>query len=308
MNAPQLAVGKWRGILVGMGLPESFLINRHGPCPLCGGKDRWRFDDKEGKGTFICSHCGAGDGFDLAIKYTGRPFAEIAAEVEKLAGAIQAEKPRVKRDPRQGLERVGKGLQRLNGKDPATLYLRGRGITGISSYGIRFHPELPYYDQGAFVGKFPAMVAKVCNVQGKGETYHLTYLTVNGKKADVSASKKIMPPIRTISGGAIRLSPAADHIGITEGIENGLAVMEGEGIPCWAAVSAGGLESFEAPQGIKRISIFADNDTNFTGHKAAYSLANRMIVRHGIEASVIVRGGPGEDYLDFLIRSRRAVA
>ncbi|MDI5829610.1 hypothetical protein MJN51_36035, partial [Salmonella enterica subsp. enterica serovar Kentucky] len=34
---------------------------RHAPCPACGGKDRFRFDDN-GRGSFICNQCGAGDG------------------------------------------------------------------------------------------------------------------------------------------------------------------------------------------------------------------------------------------------------
>jgi hypothetical protein len=36
--------------------------NRHQACPVCGGSDRFRFDDKEGRGTWFCNQCGAGDG------------------------------------------------------------------------------------------------------------------------------------------------------------------------------------------------------------------------------------------------------
>ena len=43
---------------------------RHGPCPTCGGKDRFRFDDREGRGTWFCNQCipHAGDGFTLIQK------------------------------------------------------------------------------------------------------------------------------------------------------------------------------------------------------------------------------------------------
>jgi putative DNA primase/helicase len=41
---------------------------------MCGGKDRFRFDDKEGHGTWICTHCGAGDGFSLLMKVMGIDF------------------------------------------------------------------------------------------------------------------------------------------------------------------------------------------------------------------------------------------
>src|SRR5690554_5454604 len=61
----ELALGKWPGILSRLGVDESFLLNRHGPCPNCGGKDRYRFSDQEGTGSYYCSQCGPGDGFDL---------------------------------------------------------------------------------------------------------------------------------------------------------------------------------------------------------------------------------------------------
>jgi putative DNA primase/helicase len=43
----------WPQVLARLGLPESALRNRHGPCPVpsCGGKDRFRFDNKRKRGT-----------------------------------------------------------------------------------------------------------------------------------------------------------------------------------------------------------------------------------------------------------------
>lgn len=39
------ARGRWREILPQLGIDTSYLRTRHGPCPLCGGKDRFRWDD-----------------------------------------------------------------------------------------------------------------------------------------------------------------------------------------------------------------------------------------------------------------------
>ena len=39
------AQGAWPAILTGLGLEARYLRNRHGPCPACGGTDRFRFDD-----------------------------------------------------------------------------------------------------------------------------------------------------------------------------------------------------------------------------------------------------------------------
>lgn len=66
------ARGKWPVILqmLRIDVPEN---GRHGPCPKCGGKDRFRLDDLDGRGTWICSQCGNGDGLDLVKLMTGYP-------------------------------------------------------------------------------------------------------------------------------------------------------------------------------------------------------------------------------------------
>jgi hypothetical protein len=63
----QQACGRWRDILSGLGLNLPSTATQHGPCPACGGKDRFRFDDRNGRGTWFCNQCTpqAGDGFAL---------------------------------------------------------------------------------------------------------------------------------------------------------------------------------------------------------------------------------------------------
>ncbi len=63
--------GNWRAVLASHGIDEKLLDGRHNPCPGCGGTNRFRFDDKEGRGTWICSQGGkgevAGDAFALLV-------------------------------------------------------------------------------------------------------------------------------------------------------------------------------------------------------------------------------------------------
>ena len=61
------ALGKWREILPRLGVNLPATPKQHGPCPACGGKDRFRFDDQGGRGTWFCNQCDpkAGDGFAL---------------------------------------------------------------------------------------------------------------------------------------------------------------------------------------------------------------------------------------------------
>jgi putative DNA primase/helicase len=64
---------RWPEILSRFGIDRRFLRNRHGPCPVCGGKDRFRFDDLHGSGSHYCNQCGAsrghGAGIRLLIKF-----------------------------------------------------------------------------------------------------------------------------------------------------------------------------------------------------------------------------------------------
>ena len=62
---------RWPSLLGALGVDARLLSGTHGPCPGCGGRDRFRFDDKSGAGTFICSRGGgepvAGDGVALLM-------------------------------------------------------------------------------------------------------------------------------------------------------------------------------------------------------------------------------------------------
>lgn len=61
------AQGRWKYVLSANGINIPDNSQKHAPCPACGGSDRFRFDDKEGRGTWICNQCEprAGDGLAL---------------------------------------------------------------------------------------------------------------------------------------------------------------------------------------------------------------------------------------------------
>ncbi|EGT4441106.1 TOPRIM and DUF927 domain-containing protein [Cronobacter sakazakii] len=61
------AANRWPMVLSQLGINVPRSPRQHAPCPACGGKDRFRFDDK-GRGSFFCNQCGAGDGLDLIQK------------------------------------------------------------------------------------------------------------------------------------------------------------------------------------------------------------------------------------------------
>ena len=67
------------------GISFTKAAHQHQACPMCGGSNRFRCDDKRGEGTWICSQCGAGNGFMLVQQYTGLDVYETN---KLIAGAI----------------------------------------------------------------------------------------------------------------------------------------------------------------------------------------------------------------------------
>lgn len=87
------ACGHWPRILPALGV--TVIKNRHQACPVCGGSDRFRFDDKEGRGTWFCNQCGAGDGLKLVETVFGVTPSEAAGKVNAVTGNLPPVVPEV---------------------------------------------------------------------------------------------------------------------------------------------------------------------------------------------------------------------
>ncbi len=77
------AANNWPYVLAGLHIDVPDSPRKHAPCPACGGTDRFRFDDN-GRGSFICNQCGAGDGLDLIKRVNNcdtTEAAQLAADV-----------------------------------------------------------------------------------------------------------------------------------------------------------------------------------------------------------------------------------
>lgn len=296
-NVREVACGKWKGILANFGLDEKQLSGRHTKCPVCGGNDRFRLDDKDGRGTFYCNNCGAGDGVELVKLIRGCEFKQAALEIEKLAGFVRHEEHRPAKSDEQKLEalkRVWSESKAIGLGDMAAKYLAGRGL--VIPQSLRFHPSMTYRD-GDVITKYPAMIAKVQSPDGRGVSIHRTFLQ-DGKKAPVNKPKMLMPGL-PISGAAIRLFAHEETIGVAEGIETAIAATMLHNIPTWSCISAIGLAGFVWPQGVTRLVVFSDNDANYTGQSAAFSLAKRCSMA-GIQCDVRVPEKTGTDWADAL--------
>jgi putative DNA primase/helicase len=288
------AKGKWRGILIALGMNESYLKDQHGPCPLCrDGKDRFRFDDKDGDGTYYCNQCGAGSGSQLVQKFLNLPTWESACKrVDSIVGTVQAQvvkAAKTEADTRRILTKIWKEAVPVKAGDPVWKYLESRcGDPSEVLADLRYHPGLKH----PMGGVHPAMLALCRPNEGKAAGIHRTFLTMDGGKADVD-------PVRMMIGecATIRLGPVMERMGIAEGIETAISAGKMFGCPVWSAISANGLKSWMPPEGVRSVVVCGDADQNYTGQEAAYALAHHLAMI-GLDIEVQIPGAIGTDWND----------
>lgn len=307
MNTIERARGRWREILPHFGVDQRFLKDRHGPCPICGGKDRFRFDDKRGEGTYFCNGCGAGTGIILVRKLKDWSHAEACRAIDQIIGRdycpFTGTPVAVKPSDESRKANVSRLLGAASAPHIVDAYLMKRGLSVISSV-LKGHPACPYFsEEGTLLGRYPAVLAPLTAPDGKLVSLQRVY------DADVAERKKTMAPAGTIKGATVRLQEATDQLGVCEGFETGLAAHELFDVPVWAALSANNLEVFNPPR-VRQFYIFADNDVNSEGQAAAFSLArrvnrwNRQHHQDALPVVVHVPAQPGTDWLDVLIERR----
>lgn len=264
------AQGRWRSILKELGFTDKELSGNHGPCPGCGGTDRFRFTDYKGGGEYFCRGCDPGGGLDLVMLKFDCDFADAAKMVDNVIGVIP-ERGEVFQ-PKVNIEKRRENLNSLwaQGTDDVIVvkYMHERGIDVPFEWlrDLRGNPECYLAD----VGRVPAMLALIRNSKGRPISIHRTFI---GR-----GIKKIMPPTEKMVGGAIYLG---DHAGevlvVGEGIETTLTGMAHLNVSSgMAAISANNMEQLKIPEMFDIVVILADHDASFTGQKAAFTLGRRL--------------------------------
>lgn len=301
VNASDACRGRWLDILTHFGVSPKFLSDNHGPCPICGGKDRFRFDNKDGRGTWICNHCGSGDGFSLLMKLNGWDFKTATGHVLPYAMTVRPAAVRAAaaddRLARMAINMWSASVPVTSG-DPVGLYLKSRGLTAMSDQ-IRYLDKCRWQDRNKDVRWMPAMISRVSNPDGSLATLHRTYLTMDGKKAPIDEPRKLFPG-RISREAAIRLSPHSGRLGVAEGIETAMAAESLFGVPTWSLINSSRMLGFNVPTDVSELIVFADNDLNYAGQMSAYNLAYRTrISSHGaVTVKVVIPPRPGTDWND----------
>ena len=271
---------RWPDIFRHLGLPAKILNKKNQPCPMCGGTDRFRFTNQGGGGSWICTHCGAGDGVTLVMKIKKWGFARAKAEIEPVIGTakVQPRKEPNEFTRRRALNGLWASGTPITSDTPAGQWLIYR--TGITEFPdamvLRAVASMRWWDSEHGAKFFPGMIAMVTEPNGKPVNIYRTWLTPEGRKAPINPMRKMMqgpiPP-----GSAVRLWPASVEMGVGEGIETCIsASIRHDYVPTWALLGTAGMSSFIPPPAVKRLFVFGDNDLNYAGQAAAYAMGHRL--------------------------------
>jgi len=167
---------------------------------------------------------------------------------------------------------------------PAARYCRRRAVAGpLETLGaLRSHPAAPLSVYAAKGPTRPALLAAVVDPAGTLTAVEATYLTPSGDRArDLRLPRKTVGTLGP--GSAVRLSPAAPHLLVGEGVFTTLSAMARFQLPGWALLSTTNLRRWTPPEGVRRVLIAADRGTD--GERSAARLAAALAAR-GVPAEV----------------------
>jgi putative DNA primase/helicase len=291
-NTVSAAKGRWPQLLSALGINVAPHAH-HSPCPVCGGKDRFRFDNREGRGTWICNQCGAGDGLnlverklDISVKEAAVKVAEILGEVQPLAvHHDEAAEQKQKDNARHRAAGQAKALVNAARKAAGNAYLKNKGWPdkeALNLQGSGLHVGGIDFAAGDLVIPLYDLSGHLVNAQ-----------LING------AGKKC-----TLAGGQV--TGAAHHfegndntvIWMAEGYATGLTIHALTGETVYVTMGANNFphlaECLREKYPDALLLMAADNDENGTGQKKAKEAANLV---NGNVAIPLIAGDWNDVYI-----------
>jgi Toprim domain-containing protein/CHC2-type zinc finger protein len=275
---------------------------RVGPCPVCGGRDRFSINIK--KQIWNCRGCArGGDVVDLVQHLDGVDFKSAVATLggdERKPNAPV--KPTVHHEKENDQEKTDRALRiwdeasEVNGT-LAEEYLRRRGLElPDDDHALRFYSPCPFAGSA-----YPALIALFrCVVTDEPKAIHRIALAPGG----ILIAKRMLG---RVGGCAVKLDADENvelSLSIGEGIETMIAARMRGLRPAWAVGSAGALKNFPLLNGVGCLSIIVDHDLpdkngRQAGQEAALECSQRWTAA-GREVRRIVPRRQGADMADLV--------
>jgi hypothetical protein len=261
-----------------------------GPCPLCGGTDR--FGVNLSKQVWHCRGCGVGgDVIALVRHLDGVRFAEAVALLnnspqQPIIHSAHRDDDRQRTDIARS---IWARRQPITRSTPVWGYLKGRGLDPSKlPPTLGYLPPSAKYPDHCMVAAFglavetePGVLAVPPDIV---QAVHLTRLTGSGEK--IGEKAKIM--VGSPKAAPIILAPVNDLLGlaVTEGIEDGLSVHQATGLGVWVAGSAPHMPALAGriPDYVECCTIYMHDDD---GRRYALQLAEALSAR---DIEVLIEG------------------
>jgi hypothetical protein len=271
---------------------------RVGPCPVCGGKDRFAINIK--KQIWNCRGCArGGDVVDLVQHLDGVDF---KTAVQTLGGD---ETRLIRPAPKVTVPQD----DAANSARALALWEEGSPIDGTlaEEYLRRRHLELPdndhalrFYSPCPFAGTaYPSLIALFRDVlTDEPKAIHRIALAPGG----ILIAKRMLG---RVGGCAVKLDADENvelSLSIGEGVETMIAARMRGLRPAWAVGSAGAMKTFPVLNGVECLSIIVDHDPpdkngRQAGQEAALECSQRWTAA-GREVRRVVPRRQGADMAD----------
>lgn len=249
-------LGQWPTVLGNYGcqLPHG---RKHGPCPVCGGKDRFRFDDKNGRGTWFCSQCepSSGGGLLLLSRFINKTVMETAKELigdDELKTIAPKRVHIVDHDAVRAanIEQAKKGAALLMAS--ATIgshfYMTNKGLTG--KYQVNGQP---IYSKSGVIEEGDLLLVPVYKA---GELVNVQKITTDGVKRPLFGGD--MQGVHHIIDGSVK------SVAVVEGYATGVTANMLTKFKTYVAFNTGNLaeavRQAKADHPDARIIVFGDHD------------------------------------------------
>ncbi|MFM0756064.1 primase-helicase zinc-binding domain-containing protein [Paraburkholderia strydomiana] len=279
---------QWISLLMSYGVPADRLTGNACACPMCGGTDRFTYDNKRGRGDWVCRQCNngkpaAGDGLQLITRLNRIGLYRLMCELDggivprptRRVDAANPPKPKRKPDAKfisNRLTSMWDAAKPVCNDDLVMRYLAARvpGLSVAPSNALRLG-MLEYWHDRKVIGNWPGILARFELADGRLGTLHRTYLerSTPSKARIVSGDGEILDSklndltLNPLGGGAVRLmEPVNGEIGVAEGLESAYGAYMESGVPMWYCLNVGLLRQFIVPEGlgIRVVHIFVDFD------------------------------------------------
>ena len=248
------AQGQWRDVLTanGINLPSG---RHHSACPICmAGKDRFRFDDKEGRGTWVCNQCGAGDGLSLYQQATGQSMSEAIRSLASYFGLsgqmTTADHARIEQRRQKAAKAAEEQRQKEASQREAAAALAQQ--MELEAVGCMAE-QVPYLARKGFSGFAVDVLARDYGPHHAGSLlvvlFNIDGVTTSAEIID-SEGRKMALAGGQKKGSAAYIEPLGDslpenaaHCGVVEGYATGLSVraISGGSWPVFCGMSKAGL-------------------------------------------------------------------